>query len=182
MSHEVEFQTISIETDTKESSDDATTTQLDESSPPWKEEKPVKLKADGTPDKRANNKFVANVWKPGQSGNPAGRPKGSRGKLTLLREAVLHNSETLVLKDFEDIVKATLELAKAGDSTCLKIIWDRIIPSKRAINEVEDGKEDKLNISISIQGMEVGSIGGEAVDGEFTEVEEKPIDDKSTDK
>lgn len=113
---------------------------------------------------------LAPAWKPGQSGNPNGRPKGSKNKLTLLKEMVLQNAETMVLEDFEKIVAATLKLAKEGDSTCLKIIWDRIIPSKRAVDERGDGKEDKLNISISIEGMSVTSVGGEAVDGEFTEV------------
>lgn len=40
----------------------------------------AKKQQDGesAPDKTA---FLAPAWKPGQSGNPAGRPKGSRNKL-----------------------------------------------------------------------------------------------------
>ena len=38
-----------------------------------------------TPNETGKDKRLANLapaWKPGQSGNPAGRPKGSRNKLT----------------------------------------------------------------------------------------------------
>ena len=122
------------------------------------------------------------LWKAGQSGNPNGRPKGSKNKLTLLREAVLESAESIVLGNFEDIVKATVELAKAGDPTALKIVWDRIIPAKRSIEDKVD-THDKLNIHINISGMEVLSVGGEKVpdkekvstnyvDGDFTEIKE----------
>src|SRR5438874_7377069 len=35
--------------------------------------------AEGTPEK---HRVVGIPWKPGQSGNPAGRPRGSRGRLS----------------------------------------------------------------------------------------------------
>ena len=140
-------------------------------SPPPSTEKPkrnIRTKKDGTPDRRH---LHLKSWKPGQSGNPKGKPKGTKNRTTLLKQVVLANAETLVLSEFEEIVKATLELAKQGDSTCLKIIWDRIIPSKRAIDEKE-GKDDSLNISITIEGMEVKNVGGEPLDAEFTEVKD----------
>jgi hypothetical protein len=141
-----------------------------ESQPPSTEEpkkRNIRTKKDGTPDRRH---LHLKSWKPGQSGNPKGKPKGTKNRTTLLKQVVLANAETLVLSEFEEIVKATLELAKQGDSTCLKIIWDRIIPSKRAIDEKE-GKDDSLNISITIEGMEVKNVGGEPLDAEFTEVD-----------
>jgi len=116
------------------------------------------------------------LWKPGQSGNPKGRPKGSKNKLSLLREAVLESAENIVLSNFEDIVQATVELAKQGDATALKIVWDRIIPAKRTVEDKVEG-EDKMNISISIVGMEVAEIGGEkakadVVEAVYTEIKE----------
>ncbi len=133
-------------------------------------EKPV------TNKKEAHTKMLRKQqWKPGQSGNPAGRPKGARGKLTLLREAVLKKAETSLLDNWEDIVKTTIELAKAGDPTCLNILWNRVIPAKRTIEDKSD-TVDKLNISISIEGMEVKSVGGEKLDepveAEFTELKD----------
>lgn len=117
------------------------------------------------------------LWKPGQSGNPKGRPKGSKNKLSLLREAVLENAENIVLSNFEDIVRSTVELAKQGDATALKIVWDRIIPAKRTVEEKVEG-EDRLNISINITGMEVSEIGGEKVDTNVVEADFKDITEK----
>ena len=110
--------------------------------------------------------LTATKWKPGQSGNPNGRPKGSKNKLTILREAVLANAENIVLENWEELVQCTVALAKAGDPTALKILWDRVIPAKRAIEE--KSKEDKLNITINVNGMEVGEI----FDAEATVVED----------
>lgn len=63
-------------------------------------------------------------FKPGQSGNPAGRPKGSRNKSTLL---------TAQLQDaLPDLLDKTRELAMAGDTTALKLLLDRLAPIPKA--------------------------------------------------
>jgi len=106
-----------------------------------------------------------------------GRPKGSKNKLTLLRDTIKENAETELLSGFMEVVAATLALAKEGDPTALKIVWDRILPSKRAIEEVT-GKEDKLSINISIEGMAVdhAAVGGGVIeqsnveDAQFEEI------------
>lgn len=40
------------------------------------------MSGDDTPTKRPKSKNLCPPWKPGQSGNPAGRPKGARSKLS----------------------------------------------------------------------------------------------------
>jgi hypothetical protein len=85
--------------------------------------------------------------------------------MTILREAVIANAENIVLENWEDLVQCTVALAKQGDSTALKILWDRVIPAKRAIEEKT--KEDKLNITINVNGMEVGEV----FDGKDVEAE-----------
>lgn len=101
---------------------------------------------------------------------PLGRPKGSKNKLTLLREAVLEKAEEMVLDDWEEVVRTTLDLAKAGDTTCMKILWDRVIPSKRAVDP--DAKDKNPDIVINISGLEVKRVLDEPVDAEFTEVDD----------
>ena len=97
------------------------------------------------PPKRRGNP----LWKKGESGNPGGRPAGSKNKLTLLREAVLANAEEIVLDNWEDLVQATVTLAKAGDSTALKILWDRVVPAKKAVEVTgKDGGEFGVKIVI----------------------------------
>ena len=63
-------------------------------------------------------------FKKGQSGNPAGKPKGTRHKTALL-------AEKLMSDDVEAIVKAVVDAAKSGDLTAAKIVLDRIAPARR---------------------------------------------------
>ena len=123
-------------------------------------------------EQEAEKKKTAHRFKKGQVANPNGRPKGSKNKLTLLRQAVLMNSEEIVLHNWETVVRKTLELAEEGDTTALKIIWDRMMPAKRAIDTTHDGK-DKLNITINVGNLDKpADIEAEVVeDAEFSEVE-----------
>jgi hypothetical protein len=61
---------------------------------------------------------------PGQSGNPAGRPVGSRNKATLAIDALLDG-------EGEALTRKAIELAKAGDMQALKLCMDRIVPPRR---------------------------------------------------
>ena len=60
----------------------------------------------------------------GKSGNPAGKPKGSRHKVTLLVEKLLDG-------DAEEVVKKCIAMAKGGDSVAIKLILDRILPARK---------------------------------------------------
>ena len=60
----------------------------------------------------------------GQSGNPAGKPKGARHKTTLL-------AERLMAADAENIVAAVVTAARNGDMTAARIVLDRIAPTRR---------------------------------------------------
>ena len=62
-------------------------------------------------------------FEPGQSGNPAGRPKGSRNKMTLLAEQLLDSSG-------EQIVNKVIEKALAGDSSALNLCFGRLMPKR----------------------------------------------------
>jgi ribosomal protein L17 len=64
------------------------------------------------------------TFKKGQSGNPAGKPPGSRNKATLLIEKLLDD-------DAKEIAEKAIELAKSGDSTALRLCLDRIAPARK---------------------------------------------------
>lgn len=61
----------------------------------------------------------------GQSGNPKGRPPGSRNKATLLLEAISDS-------DLEAILAKVIDKAKAGDLTAAKLLWDRLAPAPKS--------------------------------------------------
>ncbi|ESZ50444.1 DUF5681 domain-containing protein [Mesorhizobium sp. RSR565B] len=63
-------------------------------------------------------------FKPGQSGNPKGRPLGSR-------PAALVALEALAEGEAEAIVRAMIEKAKEGDAVAARPILDRIWPPRK---------------------------------------------------
>jgi hypothetical protein len=60
----------------------------------------------------------------GQSGNPAGKPRGARHRITML-------AEKLMADDTEGVVRAVVNAAKGGDMTAGRLILDRIAPPRR---------------------------------------------------
>ena len=66
----------------------------------------------------------AGRFRKGQSGNPAGRPRGSRNSATLAVEAMLDG-------EAEALTRKAIELALAGDTFALKLCIDRIYPARK---------------------------------------------------
>src|SRR3954471_17099679 len=60
----------------------------------------------------------------GQSGNPRGRPVGSRHKATLAAEALLDG-------EAEELTRTAIDLAKTGDTTALRLCLERVCPPRR---------------------------------------------------
>jgi hypothetical protein len=56
------------------------------------------------------------LFKPGQSGNPKGRPKGALNKTTRAAMVLLEN-------EAEDLTRAVIERAKSGDITALRLCF-----------------------------------------------------------
>jgi Family of unknown function (DUF5681) len=63
-------------------------------------------------------------FKPGTSGNPKGRPKGSRSKSTLALEELLDG-------EAEAITRKIVEKAKEGDTAAMRFCLDRLLPPRR---------------------------------------------------
>ncbi len=63
-------------------------------------------------------------FRPGQSGNPAGRPKGSRNKTTIAIEVLINGAAP-------DIANKAIELARAGDTSMIRALLDRVAPQRR---------------------------------------------------
>jgi len=61
---------------------------------------------------------------PGQSGNPAGKPKGARNMTTRAVEALLEGQH-------EALTQKAIEKALEGDGRALKLCLDRIAPPRR---------------------------------------------------
>ena len=64
------------------------------------------------------------TFRKGQSGNPAGKPRGTRHRTTLAMEALLDGEAEL-------ITRKAVEMALAGDATALRLCLERILPVRR---------------------------------------------------
>jgi hypothetical protein len=63
-------------------------------------------------------------FRPGQSGNPTGKPKGTRHRATMLAERLLDG-------EAEAMLRTVIEKAKQGDMVALRLCLDRIVPPRR---------------------------------------------------
>ncbi|MBM3952579.1 MAG: hypothetical protein FJ311_14140 [Rhodospirillales bacterium] len=63
-------------------------------------------------------------WRKGESGNPAGKPLGTRHKATRAAEALLEG-------ETEALTRKCIELAKTGDHVALRLCMERIYPARK---------------------------------------------------
>lgn len=77
-----------------------------------------------TPSWLATHQTTKQGWAPGQSGNPAGRPKGSL------------NRKSLIFEEFEKegsaVARVVIEAAKNGDIQAANIVLQRLAPALKA--------------------------------------------------
>ena len=60
----------------------------------------------------------------GESGNPAGRPRGARNRTTILLQKLLED-------DGEALARKAIDLAKGGDLAALRMCMDRLMPARK---------------------------------------------------
>ena len=91
-------------------------------------------------------------FKPGESGNPAGRPKGSINRqLTMLREAA------------DKVIPLVVEKALAGDDNAQKLILDRALPKAKPVSQTEPFNLPEDNLLKQVQ-----SVLRQVADGELS--------------
>ena len=71
-------------------------------------------------------KTPAHAWKPGQSGNPAGKPPGS-GELQKLRAAIGEH--------VPEIINQLVTAARGCDIQAARLILERVLPPVKAIEQ-----------------------------------------------
>ena len=94
---------------------------------------------------KARNGGILHTFNPGQSGNPNGRPPGSRNRATLLKKWLLtpikiENPET------KEEIDCTLE-----DKIALALIQKAIKGNVAAIREIQDTLYGKIKETIEMQ-------------------------------
>ncbi|AJR22518.1 DUF5681 domain-containing protein [Sphingobium sp. RSMS] len=96
-------------------------------------------------------------FKPGVSGNPAGKPAGARHKITRAIEALLD-------KDHEALTRKAIEKALEGDMVALRLCLDRLAPPRKdapvsialpAVRSAADAVEASAAILASVAAGEI---------------------------
>lgn len=104
-------------------------------------------------------------FKPGQSGNPKGKPKGAKNVSTILREMLQNLAPDLVVdKDFIKQFCKTLK-GKArkqitnADAQAARILYEALVNGEQwAIKELLDRTEGKARQTVELGGADGGPI------------------------
>ena len=105
----------------------------------------------GTKIRNANGQFPK-----GTSGNPTGRPVGSRNRSALLLEQLLEGQS-------EDLLRQLIKRAKRGDIRALQICIDRLIPIRkhRPVALEIESIQSAADLSKAYQAIWAGVANGE---------------------
>ena len=66
----------------------------------------------------------SHLYKPGQSGNPTGRPAGVRNRATMAAQALLDGES-------EALTRKAVEMALEGNMAALKLCLERLVPPRK---------------------------------------------------
>jgi hypothetical protein len=92
------------------------------------------------------------LFKPGQSGNPAGKKPGTRNRATRALEELLEGQA-------EKLTQKAIDMALAGDMTALKLCLERIYPPRKdkpvefplpAINSARDAADVMSSVMTAV--------------------------------
>jgi Family of unknown function (DUF5681) len=76
------------------------------------------------PEKAAQKQRRGGTFQPGQSGSPAGKPKGLKNHATRLAEALLDGQVA-------ELTQKAVETAMAGDASVMRALLDRLIAPRK---------------------------------------------------
>ncbi len=82
-------------------------------------------------------------FRKGHSGNPLGRPRGTRNKASIAAEVLFEG-------EIEGICHKAIEEAKRGNIQAIKLVLDRILPPKK--EGLENEKAEDIAISENVSG------------------------------
>ena len=96
-------------------------------------------------------------FKPGQSGNPAGKPKGTRNASTLALETLLDGQASA-------LTQKAIDLALTGDMAALRLCLDCILPPRKdrpvtfALPPIEGAQDAAATVSAVLAAVAAGDL------------------------
>ncbi len=109
------------------------------------------------PENTGKKSGRGSLWKPGQSGNPSGKPKGTRHKATQIAQG-------LIGAESENVIRKVIEKALDGDSVCLRLCIERLIPPMKdkpislALPEIQSMNDSVNAMAAVLNQVAIGEI------------------------
>lgn len=100
------------------------------------------------------------TFEKGVSGNPVGRPKGSKNKITLLKQSMEVALREQAGPHMAPVLDKAIELALEGDRTMIKLLLEQHM--SKGISDDAKGS-DKVAIQINAGSAEVKEVKGDTV-------------------
>jgi Family of unknown function (DUF5681) len=97
------------------------------------------------------------TFKPGQSGNPTGKAKGTRNATTLAMEVLLDGQA-------EALTQKAINMALEGDMTALRLCLDRVLPARKdrpvtfALPPINTPQDAAVTISAVLSAVAAGEL------------------------
>lgn len=88
----------------------------------------------------------AHLWAKGQSGNPNGRPKGSKNAISLIKLQVEGESRARMKGQMPEIIDKIMDMALKGDKEMLKLVYKSWVSGTVASDE--EAPKEKIQIVI----------------------------------
>jgi Family of unknown function (DUF5681) len=67
----------------------------------------------------------------GVSGNPKGRPTGSRGRVALLADQLFDDKLFGPDNKAAALIDKAIQMAEGGDAACMRLVFERIAPARK---------------------------------------------------
>lgn len=113
----------------------------------------MKSKSKGTPSYGELIRTAEGQYVEGTSGNPKGRPKGSKNRITILKMATEESWRERNSYRLEQLLDIILDDALAGDKSARKMIFDALVSKAN----VQEDKSAGQKQTITVHRMEVRS-------------------------
>lgn len=87
------------------------------------------------------------LWKPGQSGNPSGRPKGSKNQITLLKISLEQSLRENAAPRMSEVLDKAIDMALKGHPGMIKLLLE--LHMSKSGDTDDKQADDKITININ---------------------------------